>query len=196
VSEESLDDQPRNPPSPEAVVYEPVENKRGMPTQLRMALDSDSEVHEIPRRDFRGKSPWAPPKKLRECPFTEANPCCAKGTPCYKYFADDVERWRREFLYNSTENIEVTRARLVSHRESNKLPCGKNCCVKFQTYWTGWNNAKLFGRKEPEDPKARPQSVKDVTVIAWFEILKDCLEQMPDQPHYQLNAPLKKDVFK
>ena len=39
------------------------------------------------------------------------------------------------------------------------------------------------------------QSVKDVRVVAWFEILKDSLEQMPDSPVYQLAAPMKKDVY-
>ena len=201
VSEESLGDQPRVLPSPETDVHALDEiktppPKRGRPTPLRSALDSATELDDLLKRQYRGKSPWAPPKPLQKDHFSQKSPCCSKGTPCYLYFNHEVERWRREFLYNSTENDEVTRARLAAHRDSSKLPCGKSYCVKFQSYWTGWHNEKIYGRKQNVGPpRTSHQSVKDVTVIAWFNIMKDCLEQMPDAPIYQLNAPLKKDVF-
>ena len=52
-----------------------------------------------------------------------------------------------------------------------------------------------MSRPKLSEFKPERQSVKDVRVVAWFNILKDCLEQMPDTPVYQLAAPMKKDVY-
>ena len=156
--------------------------------------DSDSSTSG---RSYRGKSAWKSPPPLPVCPFDTNTPCCAKGTPCYKYFKEEVATWRKLYLYNGNEDENVTRERLSMHRTSTTLPCGRNYCVKFQSYWSGWDNQKLYGRsgKSGGMSRQRRQSVKDVAVIAWFGILKDCLEQMPDNPTYQLGAPLRTDVY-
>ena len=112
------------------------------PTPHKRVQDIDRDMVP-PERLFRGKSPWKAPVPLPPCPFSAENPCCRKGVPCYRYFESDIPVWRRGHLYDSTENDEVTRERLVAHRLENKLPDGKTYCVAFQTYWSGWSRAKI-----------------------------------------------------
>jgi hypothetical protein len=200
------------PPRPEVLRArsqpgEPVllnENVNNAGQIAEQAEGAGVEPGNVPVRTSR--SAWRPPAELPSCPFDSDQPCCRKLTPCYKYFKSDQATWRSQFLYNSTENEGVTAQRLAEHRLQSKLPSGKQYCVNYQTYWTGWSRAKLntsppradarddFFMTQPRD-KVR-SSTKDIAVIAWFSVLKDCLERMPDVPFYQIGAPMKSDVYK
>ena len=162
-----------------------------------------------PRPAAREQRMWRPPKELSECPFAAHMPCCQKTMPCYEYFQDDVESMRRCNLYDSTENTEETRERLKQVRLASRLPCGGNMCNRYLSWWSGWSNSRLTPSLRKSRSKVdthaeadfgangirtNKESIVDVSVVAWFSILKDSLEKMPDSPVYQLAAPQKKDV--
>ena len=111
--------------------------------QKRVKVTDRDDV--APVRLFRGRSPWKPPVPLPPCPFNADSPCCRKGVPCYRYFESDIPGWRRGHLYDSTENDDVTRARLVDHRLENVLPDGK--LTVFSSSLTG-----LVGQRQKYVP--------------------------------------------
>jgi len=163
---------------------------------FRSPLPSPRLLHhglDTPPVLVRSKREWKSPDPLRACPFDSNRPCCKKKVHCYKYFEEDVEGWRRANLFDSTENEETTRARLKEHRVSTPAPGGKKYCFQYLMWWSGWSSKRLFPGIDV-DPRPR-ESVKDIATIAWFAVLKDFLEQMPDRPVYQLAAPLKSDVY-
>lgn len=39
-------------------------------------------------------------------------------------------------------------------------------------------------------------SKRDISIMTWFEMLKECVDKMPDEDKWQLTAPFKKTVWK
>lgn len=168
---------PSSSPPPSASAYSPTSSEGGPPTYTPPS------------------HAWRQPGPLMKCPFSATSPCCAKKLPCYAYFEDlnELKAWRNDYLFNEKESREETRQRLHAHRGKMKVPGpkgkpSKSYCVSFLKWWSGWGAALLYERRARCSLKRKcgPRSTKDVTVMAWFGILKGHLEMMPDTPTYQV----------
>lgn len=103
-------------------------------------------------------------------------------------------------LFKTDESRETTQECLKMHKRDNMVPTkggNRPYCNQFLYWWTGWTSHFLYGRADrtshlPYDEKMKQvrQSKADLDVMVWFELLKDSVEQMPDERHCGRNTPI------
>ena len=72
---------------------------------------------------------------------------------------------------------------------------GRKCCMAYWKWVFGLNNnSKYYLRKgmvaHPDDSR------KDVSIMTWFNSLKDSVDKMPDTNEWQLTAHFRKTVWR
>ncbi len=75
------------------------------------------------------------------------------------------------------------------------VPNGKPCCIKYMMWVFGLHTNDLYYRRRADGAKRRDRSVKDVSIQAWFEALKQTIDQMPDENVFQVPLPFKKSLY-
>ena len=97
-------------------------------------------------------------------------------------------------LFNPNDSRETTQECLKAHKRASVVPTKlgpRPYCNAFLYWWTGWTNHRLYGRPDRSwTPKTGRQSRADIDVMVWFELLKDSVEQMPDERHSGRNTPI------
>ena len=96
-------------------------------------------------------------------------------------------------LFKTKESRETTQECLKMHKRDNMVPTKRGnrpYCNQFLYWWTGWSSHFLYGRADRMTTVGKRQSKADIDVMVWFELLKDSVEQMPDERHCGKNVPI------
>lgn len=118
--------------------------------------------------------------------------CCSKKRCCQQFQPYQVAAWRSHLMCMVPERSE--RGSVAhSFQSSMLLPTGKPVCLAYCKWVMGLCNQNIYYKRVGGNKK-RDLSTKDVSVIAWFEALKDTLDRMPDCDMYQVPAPYHSTV--
>jgi hypothetical protein len=97
-------------------------------------------------------------------------------------------------LFKTKESREATQECLKMHKRDNVVPTkhgNRPYCNEFLYWWAGWTRHTLYGRPErTTGGLVGRKSKADIDVMVWFELLKDSVEQMPDERHCGRNTPI------
>ena len=104
------------------------------------------------------------------------------------------------FLYNKTEDVEVTKDKIRQHRQVTLVPSPSQAggfrpyCHHYMFFWTS-HKSSYFSYRPKFDAAMRAAPV-EIHILAWFNELKRTLEKMPDSGDYMVGAARRKDVYK
>jgi hypothetical protein len=140
---------------------------------------SENKVPEVAR-----------PKTLYKASPTEEQPCCKRK--CFLTFTESqVLAWRS---YGESIVKKERGGEALAIRDTMLLADNQPCCTKYLMWVFGLHPNSLYYKRRGNN--RRDKSVKDISVMAWFENLKVTLDQMPDEEVFQVCAPWKKTVYK
>ena len=88
-------------------------------------------------------------------------------------------------FFKTNESRETTQECLKAHRRASAVPTKRGprpYCNAFLYWWTGWSPHFLYGRADRHSGmKPGRLSIVDIDIMTWFQLLKDSVEQMPDE---------------
>ena len=151
--------------------------------------------HEPDHRPLIKHKSVIKPVVYKEMLYTTQKSCCKRQ--CWRpgvFSETQVATWRK-----SLDSCGYTNTRQRAQGAKNLWPSllmhdGKPCCASFLCWLFAINKASLYF-KPVAVPQRRDNSIKDISILAWFQNLKLVIDKMPDEPVWQVAAPWKKTVW-